>query len=362
MTIHNSRISIIILLIVILLASCQPRSSSPDGAPPAAATQTSKRTPPALPGIYQSRYLNPLDTPRSYLQDPCQYLLFKWDPNKAAPGTVVMIVMLRNIEKGIPASPNDINVNDFSRIMEQLKAQGFEAIDTRQLTNFLEKNVKIPARSVALIQDGQYPAENFDTNFRSYWNEWGWPVINAWPSQADTSETLWQENIALENEGWVDHQSQGVTIGVQLGDESSDVVINRELKGSLTAFDERFGKTPAAIIWPGGGFGIHPVEVARELGYRLGFTMNSRGPVMFNWAPQADAVDAQRPAYIPEGAVNDPMMTLPRYWPNEVLASLDSVRVMGKEAAALAEKNKAVELKYYNIVCAPTYGPIPPQK
>jgi hypothetical protein len=56
------------------------------------------------------------------------------------------------------------------------------------------------------------------------------------------------------------------------------------------------------------------------------------------------------------------LMTLPRYWLNEVLTSLDNVRVMGKEAAALAEKNKAIELRYYNIVCAPTYGPIPPPK
>jgi hypothetical protein len=32
---------------------------------------------------------------------------------------------------------------------------------------------------------------------------------------------------------------------------------------------------------------------------------------------------------------------------------------MGNEAAAYAEQNKAVELEYYDIVCAPTLGPIP---
>jgi hypothetical protein len=42
-----------------------------------------------------------------------------------------------------------------------------------------------------------------------------------------------------------------------------------------------------------------------------------------------------------------------------VVESLDRVRLTGKEAAAYAEQNKKVELEYYDIVCAPTYGPIP---
>jgi hypothetical protein len=32
---------------------------------------------------------------------------------------------------------------------------------------------------------------------------------------------------------------------------------------------------------------------------------------------------------------------------------------MGKEAAAYAQQNKAVELEFYDIVCAPSFGPIP---
>jgi hypothetical protein len=38
---------------------------------------------------------------------------------------------------------------------------------------------------------------------------------------------------------------------------------------------------------------------------------------------------------------------------------LDEIRILGNEAAAYAEQNKAVELEYYDIVCAPTLGPIP---
>ncbi|MFZ5822183.1 MAG: hypothetical protein ACOYYJ_20005, partial [Chloroflexota bacterium] len=63
--------------------------------------------------------------------------------------------------------------------------------------------------------------------------------------------------------------------------------------------------------------------------------------------------------YIPEGPIGDPLMTLPRYWDTDARAHLDSVRNLGNEAAAYAEQNKATELEYYDIVCAPTYGPIP---
>ncbi len=100
-------------------------------------------------------------------------------------------------------------------------------------------------------------------------------------------------------------------------------------------------------------------QLARQVGYRVGFTVNPRGPIMYNWVPQGNTEDPQRPYYIPEGPSNDPRLTLPRYWPTQVLGQLDTIRVMGNEAAAYAEQNKVTELEYYDIVCAPTYGPIP---
>ena len=101
------------------------------------------------------------------------------------------------------------------------------------------------------------------------------------------------------------------------------------------------------------------VELARQTGYRLGFTINPRGPVMFNWVPQADDKDDMRPSYIPEGPAGDPLLTLPRYWDTDALVHLDTVAAMGDAAAAYAGANKVVELEYYDIACAPAYGPIP---
>jgi hypothetical protein len=372
--IHTSSLRITtILTIAFMLLSCQStQQGSPSAAsmeatpsrvattvPSTTATSVVNLTPPALPNTFQTTQLNPLDTPHTYIQDTCQYLKNKWNAANAKPGTVVMIIMVKSISKGPVEESGGINAGDLGILMQELKRQGFEAINTEQLLAFMERNLYIPPRSVMIIQDGNRKYENFTKHLGGYWQEWGWPIVNGWISQPDTLESLWNENIALEKDGFVDHQAQGVMFGTLLSDDSSKAVITRELQGSIDAFAEKFAKNPIAFIWPGGGFGQRPVEAARQLKYQLGFTSNPRGPVMYNWVPLADAVDPARPVFLPEGMIGDPLMTLPRYWPSEALMAIDAVRNMGNEASAYAKTNKDVEMEYYNIVCAPTYGQIP---
>ena len=351
-----------------MLVACQAQGGTPAGATlavpsvtlPATATPvpsaTVVRTPPSLPALYQSPLLNPLDTVHTYVQDNCQYLRKKWSPDKAAPGTVVMVVMLRSINQGRAEGQGAMTDTSFARMLAELHGQRFEAINMVQLGDFLESNAKIPVRSVALIQDGRRYAENFSKHFRSYWDEWGWPVISAWDMQGDTTEALWEEQAALESEGWVDHQVYGPTIKAD-GSALSDGFVTDQLQAPMAAFRQRFQKAPIAVIWPS-GLDRRSAQAARALGYRLGFTINPRGPLMFNWVPLADSADKFRPSYFPEGPVEDPLMTLPRYWPGQVLPNLDAVRIMGDEAASLARQNKATEMAYYDIVCAGTHGPI----
>ncbi len=360
----------VILTVTFLIPACQPITSSPDektgitpGKPPGPTdtpipNPTIPVTPPSLSDIYQSLHLNPLDTPHTYIKDACLYLRDKWNSHNAPPGTVVMIIRLQSINKGIPQGGDVVNVSSFTKMMEEIHGQQFQAINSEQLADFLENNAEIPPRSVVLLQDGRRYADNFNKHFRPYWEEWGWPVVNAWDNLADSTDALWNENIALEKEGWVDHQVYGLPINSTTIDNLSDNYFTGELQKELTTFQQHFNKTPVAIVWPS-GFSLHPVQIARRLGYRLGFTANARGPVMFNWVPLAEKIDNMRPSYAPEGAVSDPLMTLPRYTPFQVRDALDTVRVIGKEAAAYADQNKAAELEYYDIVCSPTYGPIP---
>jgi hypothetical protein len=358
-----------LLPVVGSLVACQAQGPSPTAmaAPepsltaPATKTQvptpTAPVTPPSLPAPYQSPHLNPLDAVHTYVQDECEYLHNKWSRENAPPGTIAMVVMLHSINQGKAEGQDAISDTGFERMMAELRDQKFEAINMLQLAGFLENNARIPSRSVALIQDGRRYPDNFNDHFRPYWDQWGWPVVNAWDIRGATTNAMWEQQSALEAEGWVDHQVYGPTMdsgGAPLSERS----LTDQLEMPLPVFQERFGKAPIAVIWPS-GFDQQAARSARTLGYRLGFTMNPRGPLMFNWVPLADAVDTFRPSYFPEGSIEDPLMTLPRYWPDQVHNTLDAVRMTGKDAAAYAEQNKDVEMKYYNIVCQGTYGPIP---
>ncbi len=327
--------------------------------PSATLTPTAIRTPPDLPAAYQASFLYPGDTPHTYISDTCQYLRDKWTSTNAAPGTVVMVIMFHSVTNEPVTSPNQISEDDFRQLMQSLHDKGFEAITTAQLADFMERNAYIPPRSVLLTADDRHYRQYFDILFRQYWEDWGWPVVNAWISTDLSSADLWQQQVDLHNEGWVDYQAHGVIHNVPMGPDSSDEYIYGELQGSIDRFLEHFGERPIAIIWPGGGFAERPVEVARELGYRLGFTVNPRGPLMYNWVPLADSLDPRRPSWLPEGGMGDPLLVLPRYWDTDAILHMDEVIQMGEEAAAYAEANKAVELEYYEIVCSPTYGPLP---
>lgn len=340
-----------------------PASASSTSPPPATETTvpipTAPRVPPPLPGVYQSPGLHALDTPHTYVGDNCEYLRDKWDPEAAAPGTVVMIVMLQAINQGNAESWDAIGVAAFRRMMDELHRQKFQAINTLQLVDFLDHNARIPFRSVVLIQDGRRLTGNFDENFRPFWELWRWPVVNAWDSQPNTTEALWADSVLMENEGFVDHQVYGPILDPK-SDKVTDQYLTDQLQAPVEAFREHFDKSPIAVIWPN-GFGARSAQIARTLGYRLGFTFNARGPIMFNWVPLAESADNSRPAYLPEGSVHDPLMTLPRYLPSQVHGAIDSVRVLGKQAAAYAEQNKAAEMEYYDIVCAARLGAIPQQ-
>ncbi len=330
----------------------------PTGIP--TATPTAVRTPPALPSGFTTGALNPLDTPHTYITDTCQYLRAKWDSSNAAPGTVVMVIMFHSITDGQVNYFDQVGVEEFNFLMRDLHEQGFEAITTAQLAAFMTQNARIPPRSVVLLVDDRKTRAYFDTHFKPYRDQWGWPVVNAWISNDDYVRQLaLADNIALEQEGWVDHQSHGTVHNIPMTDDASDDYIKGEFEGSLSDLQTNFGKTPTAIIWPGGRFGVRPVQFARQYGYQLGFTVNPRGPLMFNWVPLANASDPARPSYIAEGAIGDPLMTLPRYWSTDARAHIGTVRQIGNAAAEYAQAVRATELEYYDIVCAPTYGVLP---
>lgn len=364
----------VLLTLLVICSGCSPGSENlpaitPQETIPQKPTATSLatitetpiptpiRTPPALPEIFISDQLNPIDTPYVYVVDTCEYLKNRWDPNNAQPGTVVMLVMINNINRGdIPNSTDSITVSRFEHMMENVIEQGYEAINSQQLLDFLENNSYIPPRSILFLQEGRRTAGNYESHFRKAWEAYKWPVVNGWITQLDSTQSLLDENLALEQEGFVDHQLYSPL--QRYRENASEEFLSAELTKHIDIFTERFEKPPVGISWPGKP-GVNFINAARNMGFKLGFTQNTRGPVMYNWIPLAAYEDMDRPAYYPEDPYNDPLMTLPRYWATNVVESLDQVRLVGKGSVAYAKKHKDTELEYYEIVCAPKYGEIP---
>lgn len=372
------------ILVAILLTSCQsPATETPNFVMTAAietafaqlsqATQTSApsetpiptatipRTPPALPATFQTALLNPENLPRSYVADACQYIKNKWDSTKSAPGTVVMVIMSHRIDKDATTSnagTTTISGKDLKQLMNDLHEAGFSAINMGQMADFMYDNGKIPERSFLFIIDDRASASKYNDHYRIYYEKWGWQVVNAYIG-LDERPDLWAENAALSAEGWVDYQAHGYIHNIPISDGSTDEFIMSEMSGVITTFQKYFNKTPIAYIWPGGGFSKRAVEIGTQLGYKLGFTVNPRGPVMYNWIPQADTYNDSNPLAIPETAAGNPLMTIPRYIDIAARDNIDNVRVIGEETRLYAEQYKAVELEYYDIVCSATYGVIP---
>lgn len=324
-------------------------------------TPTPIRTPPVLPGVFQTSLLNPLDTPHTYINDTCQYLKMKWDPNNSEPGTIVMAIMYHSITDDSGAYKDNQIGQDFHQLtMQHAYEKGFQTINPAQLADFLEKNAKIPARSMILLSDDRHQAEFFKTHFTPILKKYDWTSVTmGWISTPDTPLDYFGPLQKLVNQGFLDIQAHGVVHNIPISEYSTEEYIRGELFGSISFIQERFGVTPIAYIWPGGGFTKRGAEVAREAGYRLGFTVNPRGPLMFNWVPLSDTKDPMRPSYMPEGQIEDPLLVLPRYWSTDVDYRFDEVISMSQYAAAEAAANRDTELLYYDIMCSEALGPIP---
>ncbi|HVP21968.1 MAG TPA: polysaccharide deacetylase family protein [Anaerolineaceae bacterium] len=318
--------------------------------PSATSTQTLTPLPPTLTStpvslpLVQPAGLGYGIEPEQYVQDTCQYLYERWNTaQNSVPGTVVVPVMFHSIsDRGTP-SPGDTTVSTtyFKNFMDRAHQLGFETITTGQLVDFLEKNARIPPRSMILIVDDRKRASFFTTFFEPYYQKYGWTVTNAWISHPDTPAYLWKENADLIPLGFLDFQAHGVIHNIPIEPDSTDAFIHTEIYGPLTAMQEHFGKEPVAYIWPRGLFTPKAANVLQEAGYQLGFSSYPRGPLLFNWIPLGSA----------ERQVKNPLLVLPRYWSPYAVANLDDALKISDAARAFANQNREPELNYYGKYC-----------
>ncbi|MCB2209633.1 polysaccharide deacetylase family protein [bacterium] len=306
-------------------------------------TPTPTPTPWALEPFTPRLY--PGVAPVQYVDDTCTYLENKLGADKAEPGTIVVPIMFHSIlAPGKQATKaEDITTDYFEYFMDYAKQLGFSTITTAELVDFLEGNQTIPQHSMILILDDRRP----DTPglFMPYLEANDWTLTLAWPTTDDTSDALWAKMEAYVDTGRVEVQSHGHNHAYIQSFTPQDVV-EEEVYKPVEVIESHFGKPPQALIWPGGNFTQESVTMAADAGFDVGFTVYSRGPIMYNWIPLGD----------PEQAVDNPLMVLPRAWSSAAGYALDQALEISQAAVEQAAEVREQEQLYYDLFCASAEG------
>jgi len=279
----------------------------------------------------------------TYIPDNCTYLKQRWSANGSQPGTVVVPIMFHTIaqdSRTITEPNRDITVSQFQTLTDYAHSLGYETITTNQLLDFLENNAAIPHLSMMLIIDDRRPGTIRD-QFMPVLERYNWTVTAAYIADPNNSDYAWTLMDQLFTTGRVDVQSHGYTGQVYIYPYTPKDQVITEIFDAIPVLYQHFGYRPVSFIWPGGDFTPFAVQVARLAGYKLGFTIFSRGPIMFDWIPLGE----------PDGAINDPLMMLPRAWAGTAGASLDLAVKISDQAAAFAQQNYPVEAEWYKTYC-----------
>jgi hypothetical protein len=289
-------------------------------------------------------------SPQTYFEDTCQYLERRWAKDGSPPGTVVVPIMFHSIYKDgrTVSDPKEISVTEFENFVEAARYLGFETITTAQLYAFLENNASIPERSMIMIVDDRRPGL-IQERFMPVLDQFDWSVTAAYIADPDSLHWAWELMDQLHATGRVDIQSHGYSGQLYMVESTSEEDIHSEIEQSTVVLEERYGIRPIAFIWPGGNFTSLSVGIARQDGYRLGFTAYSRGPLMFNWIPLGEE----------ERLIGDPLMLLPRAWSNSAIYNMEQAIEIADAARAYAQVNFQIEARWYNSVCG---GDLLPQE
>ncbi|HSB65214.1 MAG TPA: polysaccharide deacetylase family protein [Anaerolineales bacterium] len=306
-------------------------------------TKTPTQTPTMAPlAMFTTKQLREGILPVAYLSDTCAYLKQRWSPEASQPGTLVWPIMYHTIAQDFRTitEPNrDITVSQFLTFTEYAHSLGFETITTQQLYDFLTSNAPIPKLSMMLIIDDRRPGTIRD-QFMPVLERYNWTVTAAYIVDPSEKQT-WAIMDQLYATGRVDIQSHGYSGQVYIYPYTPEDKVKSEIWDSTPVLEQHTGLTPLAFIWPGGDFTPFSVLVAEVGGYKLGFTVFSRGPLMFNWIPQGE----------PERAINAPLMLLPRAWAGSANVNLEEAVKVSQQAAAFAEQNYPAEAAWYHTYC-----------
>ena len=287
--------------------------------------------------------------PVAYLSNTCQYIYDRWKPDSSQPGTIVVPIMYHGIRREGGTVTDNITVTEgyFHKTMNHAYELGYETITIAEFIDFLNENKRIPPRSLLLIIDDRRLG-TVKEHFLPVLEDYDWTLVMAYitgvmnaQEWADAKNVLATGLVEMEGHGYLHNGATYIT------EFTTEETMIQEIYNPIKAFLENLGYRPRAFIWPGGNFNEKAVTIAREAGYEIGFTVHSRGPVMFNWIPQGQV----------ERTIGDPLLMLPRYWSTKAFDSLDDAATIGENARAYAFNQREEEFAWYHMNCK-AYPPL----
>ena len=314
----------------------------PSFTPSPTATATATNTPFALNSFEYNFKPNEV-YPQQY-QDTCVYLANRWGKDKSEPGTIVVPIMYHSVrQSGRPLQDSmQVTQEYFEYTMQYAEQLGFETITTEELIGFLYHNDPIPKYSMILIIDDRRLGVVRE-HFMNYLDKYDWTVTLAYITGVAT-ELEWMEFDRLNVNNRLDLQAHGFmhNADTYITEHTPNEIIEQELYSPIPIIKEKAGRRPDAFIWPGGNFTAESVQMAREAGYQVGFTVYARGPLMYNWIPLGSS----------EIKVNDPLLVLPRFWSSSATLNLERAVEISTIAKQFAEENEEQEKIWFQNYCS----------
>lgn len=324
------------------VVSTKTPTLTPSTTPSLTQTPTLTRTPFSLTNF--SFDFRPSEVSAQQYLDQCEYLSNRWGEEKSKPGTIVVPIMYHSVRKSGRPLQDEMQVTQeyFEYTMEYAEKLGFKTITTEELIGFLYHNEPIPQYSMILIIDDRRLGV-VQEHFMKFLDEYDWTVTLAYITGV-ASEFEWMEFERLNVNNRLDLQAHGFLHNAEtyITEFTPKDVIEQELYAPIPIIEEKTGRRPEAFIWPGGNFTTESVQMAREAGYKVGFTVYSRGPIMYNWIPLGAT----------EKKVGDPLLVLPRFWSSSATINLENAIEISELAQKFAEENKKKEELWFQNYCS----------
>jgi peptidoglycan/xylan/chitin deacetylase (PgdA/CDA1 family) len=194
-------------------------------------------------------------------------------------GVPVLMYHSIAVEKG---NPIRMPVEQFDKEMKYIKDQGYTTLTLKELYDYFENKVPVPAKSVVITLDDGYE-DNYTAAF---------PVLKKYGLKATIfmiTCTIDADPKCLTSAQLKEMDKAGIEIESHTVTHTDLDTLNysqqlAELKNSKAALEKLLGRSVDYVAYPEGRYNNDTVKAVAAAGYKMAFTTNGR------WSDKSDGI------------------------------------------------------------------------